>query len=111
MPELTITATEITEALKRHVDEYSPEVGAEQVGRIIEVGDGIARVSGLPRVAVNELLEFEDGTVGPRDEPRRGVDRRGRPRRASTTSKRSRSCARRGGSCPSRSATRCSAAS
>jgi F-type H+/Na+-transporting ATPase subunit alpha len=64
MPELTITSTEITEALKRHVDEYSPEVGAEQVGRIIEVGDGIARVSGLPRVAVNELLEFEDGTVG-----------------------------------------------
>ena len=64
MPELTITASEITEALKRHVDEYSPEVGAEQVGRIIEVGDGIARVSGLPRVAVNELLEFEDGTVG-----------------------------------------------
>jgi F-type H+/Na+-transporting ATPase subunit alpha len=64
MPELTITSTEITEALKRHVDEYTPEVGAEQVGRIIEVGDGIARVSGLPRVAVNELLEFEDGTVG-----------------------------------------------
>jgi F-type H+/Na+-transporting ATPase subunit alpha len=64
MPELTITSTEITEALKRHVDEYTPEVGAEQVGRVIEVGDGIARVSGLPRVAVNELLEFEDGTVG-----------------------------------------------
>jgi len=64
MPELTITASEITEALKRHVDEYTPEVGAEQIGRIIEVGDGIARVSGLPRVAVNELLEFEDGTVG-----------------------------------------------
>ena len=39
-------------------------MGAEQIGRIIEVGDGIARVSGLPRAAVNELLEFEDGTVG-----------------------------------------------
>jgi F-type H+/Na+-transporting ATPase subunit alpha len=64
MPELTITASEITEALKRHVDAYSPEVGAEQVGRVIEVGDGIARVAGLPRAAVNELLEFEDGTVG-----------------------------------------------
>ncbi len=35
-----------------------------QVGRILEVGDGIARVSGLPDAAVNELLEFEDGTVG-----------------------------------------------
>ena len=64
MPELTITAAEITEALKRHVDDYSADVGAEQVGRIIEVGDGIARVSGLPSAAVNELLEFEDGTVG-----------------------------------------------
>jgi F-type H+-transporting ATPase subunit alpha len=64
MPELTITANEITEALRRHVEEYTPEVGAEQVGRVIEVGDGIARVSGLPRAAVNELLEFEDGTLG-----------------------------------------------
>jgi len=64
MAELTISAAEITEALKRHVDEYTPEVGAEQIGRIVEVGDGIARVSGLPRAAVNELLEFEDGTVG-----------------------------------------------
>ncbi|HUD68858.1 MAG TPA: F0F1 ATP synthase subunit alpha [Acidimicrobiales bacterium] len=64
MPELTITAQEITDALKRHVDAYTPDVGAEQVGRIIEVGDGIARVSGLPRCAVNELLEFENGTVG-----------------------------------------------
>ena len=64
MPELTITAQEITDALKHHVDAYTPDVGAEQVGRIIEVGAGIARVSGLPRCAVNELLEFEDGAVG-----------------------------------------------
>ena len=35
-----------------------------QVGRVLEVGDGIARVSGLPDAAVNELLEFEDGTLG-----------------------------------------------
>ncbi len=39
-------------------------VGTEQIGRIVEVGDGIARVSGLPGAAVNELLEFEDGTLG-----------------------------------------------
>jgi F-type H+/Na+-transporting ATPase subunit alpha len=64
MAELTISANEITEALKRHVSEYTPEVGAEQVGRIVEVADGIARVSGLPGAAVNELLEFEDGTLG-----------------------------------------------
>ena len=64
MAELTIDADEITEALRRHVDEYTPAVGAEQIGRVVEVGDGIARVSGLPGAAVNELLEFEDGTLG-----------------------------------------------
>ena len=64
MTELTIGASEITQALERHVEEYTPVVGTEQIGRIVEVGDGIARVSGLPGAAVNELLEFEDGTLG-----------------------------------------------
>jgi F-type H+-transporting ATPase subunit alpha len=64
MAELTIDANELTEALRRHVAEYVPAVGTEQIGRIVEVGDGIARVSGLPGAAVNELLEFEDGTLG-----------------------------------------------
>ncbi len=64
MAELTIDAGEISAALARHVAEYTPEVATEQVGRITEVGDGIARVSGLPGAAVNELLEFEDGTLG-----------------------------------------------
>ena len=64
MTELTISANEITDALRRHVTEYNPAVGAEQVGRVVEVGDGIARVSGLPSAKVNELLEFQDGTVG-----------------------------------------------
>jgi F-type H+-transporting ATPase subunit alpha len=62
--ELTISADEITQVLQRHVSEYSASVTSEQVGRIVEVGDGIARVSGLPGAAVNELLEFEDGTLG-----------------------------------------------
>src|SRR6516165_8473398 len=64
MAELTIDAGEITKALERHVEEYTPAVGTEQIGRIVEVGDGIAHVSGLPGAAVNELLEFEDGTLG-----------------------------------------------
>jgi F-type H+-transporting ATPase subunit alpha len=64
MTELTISANEITEALRKHVSDFSPVVGAQQVGRVVEVGDGIARVSGLPSAKVNELLEFEDGTVG-----------------------------------------------
>ena len=64
MAELTINADEITAALQRYVDDYTPEVGTEQVGRIVEVGDGIARITGLPGAAVNEMLEFEDGTEG-----------------------------------------------
>ena len=48
MTELTISANEITEALRKHVTDFNPAVGAEQVGRVVEVGDGIARVSGLP---------------------------------------------------------------
>ncbi|MEI6709560.1 MAG: F0F1 ATP synthase subunit alpha [Actinomycetota bacterium] len=64
MTELIISASEITDALRKHVTEFNPAVGAEQVGRVVEVGDGIARVSGLPSAKVNELLEFQDGTVG-----------------------------------------------
>ncbi|MDA8037964.1 MAG: F0F1 ATP synthase subunit alpha [Actinomycetota bacterium] len=64
MTELTISPEEISAALSRHVADYSSEVRAEHVGRIAEVGDGIARVTGLPNASVNELLEFEDGTVG-----------------------------------------------
>ncbi|MGC2169328.1 MAG: F0F1 ATP synthase subunit alpha [Acidimicrobiales bacterium] len=64
MTELTISASEITDALRKHVTDFNPVIAAEQVGRVVEVGDGIARVSGLPSAKVNELLEFEDGTVG-----------------------------------------------
>ena len=64
MTQLSISANDITEALRKHVTEFNPAVGAEQVGRIVEVGDGIARVSGLPSAKVNELLEFQDGTMG-----------------------------------------------
>ncbi|MDQ3353125.1 MAG: F0F1 ATP synthase subunit alpha [Actinomycetota bacterium] len=64
MAELTINANDITAALRKHLEGYSPATETAQVGRVTEVGDGIARVSGLPGVAVNELLEFEDGTLG-----------------------------------------------
>jgi F-type H+/Na+-transporting ATPase subunit alpha len=64
MSELVISADEVEAALARHVADYSAAVVAEQVGRVVEVGDGIARVSGLPNASVNELLEFEDGTSG-----------------------------------------------
>jgi F-type H+/Na+-transporting ATPase subunit alpha len=55
---------DITNALRRNLEGYDPVTEMAQVGRIDEVGDGIARVSGLPGAAVNELLEFEGGTLG-----------------------------------------------
>ncbi|HWG73266.1 MAG TPA: F0F1 ATP synthase subunit alpha [Acidimicrobiales bacterium] len=64
MAELTINANEIAEALRRNVVDFEPGVSTEQVGRVSEVGDGIARVTGLANAAVNELLEFEGGVVG-----------------------------------------------
>jgi F-type H+-transporting ATPase subunit alpha len=64
MAELTINATDIAEALKRNIAGFTPGVSTEQVGRVQEVYDGIARVTGLPNAAVNELLEFEAGITG-----------------------------------------------
>ncbi|HWI03422.1 MAG TPA: F0F1 ATP synthase subunit alpha [Acidimicrobiales bacterium] len=55
---------DITEVLRRHLEGYKPSLERQQVGAIIEVGDGIARISGLPNTSVNELLEFEGGTLG-----------------------------------------------
>ena len=68
MAELTIKTDDITAVLRRHLEGFEPSLEARTVGRVIQVGDGIARVSGLPECGVNELLEFEDGTAGLRDE-------------------------------------------
>ena len=64
MAELTIRPEEITEALRRHVESYQPEVTREEVGRVTQVGVGIAVVEGLPSTMANELLEFESGAQG-----------------------------------------------
>jgi F-type H+-transporting ATPase subunit alpha len=64
MTELTIRPEEIREAIERNVDAYRPETSREEVGRVAECGDGIARVEGLPSVMTNELLEFENGVLG-----------------------------------------------
>src|SRR3954464_14983776 len=65
MTELTIQPDEIRDALRRFVTEYRPDAGSpEGAGVVAEAGDGIARVEGLPSAMANELLEFEDGTLG-----------------------------------------------
>ena len=64
MTELTINADDIAAALRRHVETFNPSLEAARVGRVLSVGDGIARIAGLPQTAVNELLEFEGGSLG-----------------------------------------------
>ena len=64
MATFTIDTSDIAAAIRSNLDGFSPEISQTQVGRIVEVGDGIARISGLPGAAVNEMLEFEGGTIG-----------------------------------------------
>jgi len=65
MAELTIRPEEIRDALQRFASDFKPEAATrEEVGTVSEAGDGIARVEGLPSAMTNELLEFEDGTLG-----------------------------------------------
>jgi F-type H+/Na+-transporting ATPase subunit alpha len=64
MTELTIRPEEIREAIERNVAAYSPATAREEVGRVLEAGDGIARVEGLHSAMTNELLEFEGGLLG-----------------------------------------------
>jgi F-type H+-transporting ATPase subunit alpha len=65
MAELTIRPDEIRDALDAFVQSYDAgQASTEEIGRVSEAGDGIARVEGLPGVMANELLRFEDGTLG-----------------------------------------------
>jgi F-type H+-transporting ATPase subunit alpha len=64
MAELTISSEEIRGALERYVSSYTPEISREEVGVVVDAGDGIAHVEGLPSTMANELLEFADGTLG-----------------------------------------------
>ena len=65
MAELTIRPDEIREALDNFVKTYTPSTSSrEEVGTVVTSGDGIARVEGLPSAMANELLEFQNGTLG-----------------------------------------------
>src|ERR671926_315783 len=62
--EIEFDPASIAEALRRNVENYHPSVERQEVGRVIETGDGIARVKGLPNAMANELLEFPGGLLG-----------------------------------------------
>jgi F-type H+-transporting ATPase subunit alpha len=65
MAELTITPEEVRVALDKFVENFRPEgASTEEVGTVVTSGDGIARVEGLPSAMANELIKFENGTLG-----------------------------------------------
>jgi F-type H+-transporting ATPase subunit alpha len=64
MAELTLDPGDITAALRRNLEGWEPSVEAETMGYVISVGDGVARVEGLPNAMASELLEFPGGLTG-----------------------------------------------
>ena len=59
-----IRPDEISSIIRQQIEQYNQEVKVVNVGTVLQVGDGIARIYGLEKVMAGELLEFEDGTVG-----------------------------------------------
>ncbi len=57
-------ADEISSVIQREIEQFQPEVSKIEVGRVLEVGDGIARVHGLSSVMAGEMVEFEKGVKG-----------------------------------------------
>ncbi|UMP06372.1 F0F1 ATP synthase subunit alpha [Amycolatopsis sp. EV170708-02-1] len=64
MAELTISSDEIRSAIENYVSSYAPDVSREEVGVVVDAGDGIAHIEGLPSAMANELLEFPGGVLG-----------------------------------------------
>ena len=61
---ISIRPDEISSIIKQQIEQYDQEVKSTNVGTVLQVGDGIARIYGLDNCMSGELLEFEDGTVG-----------------------------------------------
>jgi len=61
---ISIRPDEISSIIQQQIEQYDQEVKVVNVGTVLQVGDGIARIYGLDKAMAGELLEFEDGTVG-----------------------------------------------
>jgi F-type H+/Na+-transporting ATPase subunit alpha len=64
MAELTISAEDIEGAIEEYVSSFTSDTGRKEVGTVVDTGDGIAHVEGLPSVMFQELLEFPGGILG-----------------------------------------------
>jgi F-type H+-transporting ATPase subunit alpha len=60
----TNTSKDLTQQLRARIESFEPKVSVASIGRVLEVGDGIARVSGLDQVRAQELVQFENGAQG-----------------------------------------------
>ena len=61
---INIRPDEISSIIREQIEKYDQEIKVDNVGTVLQVGDGIARVYGLDQVMSGELLEFEDKTIG-----------------------------------------------
>lgn len=61
---VAIRPDEISSIIQQQIEQYDQDVKVSNVGTVLQVGDGIARVYGLDKVMASELVEFQDGTVG-----------------------------------------------
>ncbi len=64
MADITISPQDITAALRKNLEGWSPDLAQETVGYVTSIADGVARVRGLPNVMASELLEFPGGLIG-----------------------------------------------
>src|SRR5882724_7759658 len=64
MADLTISADDIQSAIEEYVSTFTADTAREEIGTVIDAGDGIAHVEGLPSVMTQELLEFPGGVLG-----------------------------------------------
>ncbi|HZJ49125.1 MAG TPA: F0F1 ATP synthase subunit alpha, partial [Acidimicrobiia bacterium] len=64
MAELTLNSADVTAVLRKNLEGWAPSVEAETIGYVMSIGDGVARVAGLPGAMASELLEFPGGLTG-----------------------------------------------
>src|SRR3972149_33874 len=61
---MKFNSDEIASVIQQEIEKFASQIDVREVGRVLEVGDGIARVYGLSSVMSNEMVEFPNGTIG-----------------------------------------------
>ncbi|MGE0653868.1 MAG: F0F1 ATP synthase subunit alpha, partial [Alphaproteobacteria bacterium] len=61
---MQIKADEISKIIRDHIGNFSVDVDVAEVGTVVSVGDGIARIQGVERAMAGEMLEFPNGLYG-----------------------------------------------